>query len=118
VLNFFYGYDYRNDPSSEVPGAAALTGLAAPAQKSSRVLAYPNPLSEWCVISYDLAAGYKKLEITVTDQLGKTMYYSAAAGNASGNFVLDTREWPGGVYIYQVTTDGTTLKADKLIVAH
>jgi hypothetical protein len=79
---------------------------------------YPNPASEWCLISYDLKTKYQNIKVVITDELGKIVYTTSSSSSQTGNIVLDTKSWPAGIYLYQVIADDNLLKSDRIAVSH
>ena len=118
VLNFFYEYDYWIEPDLSKPQQPKNMVSDFPVMMENKINIYPNPGNDWVVIDYEFFMMYEDITLLVTDQLGKFIYSQAIIPDYIGTHVLDTRGWATGVYFYQLTGDGQTIKKDKLVIAH
>lgn len=68
------------------------------------IKAYPNPAANNVLV--EVPEGFEPSSLKVIDPLGKPIVQRKINGS---RFEVDTRSWPKGTYIFQITTSGDTV---------
>ncbi len=68
------------------------------------IKAYPNPAANYVLV--EVPEGFEPSSLKVIDPLGKPIVQRKINGS---RFEVDTRSWPKGTYIFQITTSGDTV---------
>lgn len=72
----------------------------------------PNPANNEVIIHTD---GVSVSMITITDIVGKVVY---TAQSISTNTIINTTQWPNGVYFVKSTTNDSNQSINKLVISH
>lgn len=105
ALCFFYKICYT-DPERVLPvePQSKLHSSLAKTEKSSDIMVFPNPSSQFMVFEYNLGANMNEVKsLVVTDLTGKIIYSAEIKGNI-GQHIWDVRNISGGNYIYNINT--------------
>ncbi len=76
---------------------------------------YPNPAAGSCRIGIPASLKGERLELRVTDMLGRTLLTLRPA-HAAREFVLNTAQLPAGMYHVQLVSGGGATAAGRLVV--
>ena len=82
---------------------------------TTMVATYPNPFTD--LITFEITErdlSYKQLELRVYDVTGRTVW-SGVYGADDTMILVDGREFPKGLLIYQVTIDGSNVENGKVM---
>lgn len=116
ILNFFYGYDYWQEPQFGSLGKPVIsTTDPDPDLQESVVKIYPNPTKDYLTFSYNLTDLHNDLELTIIDIQGREVYSKSLKGR-SGIHTISVEGWANGIYMYRLTGDGKQLHSGKFIV--
>lgn len=75
----------------------------------------PNPSQGTSTLSYQM--GKKETgTLTLFDLTGRLLVNTPLHG--TGSYVLDTYNYPAGVYTYTVSTNGKVIERHKLVIVH
>lgn len=75
----------------------------------------PNPSSNSTTIDYELPKQMNTADLVVFDLKGQEMDRQAI-GSGAGSALVNTTNWPAGVYVYAVVVEGKTLARKKMTV--
>lgn len=80
---------------------------------------YPNPADDRAFVNYDInaQANFNEVKITFYNVLGGMMHDEVLDKDQSKSSIT-TKEWPNGVYLYQLSANGKSLVTKKLLVKH
>jgi hypothetical protein len=80
---------------------------------------YPNPADDRAFVNYDInaQANFNEVKITFYNVLGGMMHDEVLDKDQSKSSI-PTKEWPNGVYLYQLSANGKSLVTKKLLVKH
>lgn len=98
--------------TSIVFSAAEPTGIVEPHVAGSFLIS-PNPAEDVSTVQYDLP-GYEQFTFTVYDLTGRLIYLKKL-DSSNTSFILDTN-WPGGMYIVRMESNGKLLANEKLVI--
>jgi hypothetical protein len=77
---------------------------------------YKTPFKQTTAIRYFVPAGSKNAQLTITDNLGKTVKQIAL--NTKGGIVnIDAVALSSGTYIYTLLIDGKLIESKKMILS-
>ncbi len=76
---------------------------------------YPNPFSDYTIISYQAIPASRSITITVTDALGREVISWSKESN-QGNIIFTGQSLPGGIYFCKMIADGKTVATKKLVI--
>ncbi|MBS1688742.1 MAG: T9SS type A sorting domain-containing protein [Bacteroidetes bacterium] len=93
--------------------AGPLTGIDAITTEIKSISIYPNPLSNWTTIHYDMNAA-QSTGLKVTDVCGTTLLDMTLPPNKN-EFTINAATWQPGIYFYKVLQNGNTLQTGKLL---
>ena len=86
-------------------------------EKNYTTSIYPNPANDYTFVEYKVMSRVDKVQISFFNLLG-TEIESVQTDNASDKIRINTRNWPSGVYFYQLTIDDKKVSTKKFIVNH
>lgn len=75
----------------------------------------PNPSSNSTTIAYELPKQMNNADLVVFDLKGQEMDRQAI-GSGAGAALVNTTNWPAGIYVYAVMVEGRTLARKKMTV--
>lgn len=78
---------------------------------------YPNPADEEAHIDYVLSSQVNEAKITFYNVLGGELK-EETLNKDQRKVSVSTKEWPNGIYLYQLSADGRSLVTKKLLVRH
>lgn len=78
---------------------------------------YPNPADEHADVEYSISSQVSEVKITFYNILGSEIKESFLEKDQR-RARISTKEWPNGIYLYQLTADGKSLVTKKLLVRH
>ncbi|MFN3782623.1 MAG: T9SS type A sorting domain-containing protein [Spirosomataceae bacterium] len=90
---------------------------ASTSEKSYTTSIYPNPANDYTFVEYKVMSRVDKVQISFFNLLG-TEVESVQTDAASDKIRINTRNWPSGVYFYQLTLDDKKVSTKKFIVNH
>jgi hypothetical protein len=104
------------EESSELPELNLVN-----AQKNPAVVlgAFPNPTAQRAIISFEIPANEKQVQLEVLNMNGKVLevlYRGEAAANQEYRFEFDGSNLSSGIYIYRLTTE-SSINVNKLMLA-
>ncbi len=119
VLCFHYQicYDSNGQPKSDyvrLPKNAPEEIL----EKLNTIAVYPNPTDQYTTIEYALLKAVEETRINIYDITGRIIESRAIGKNYNGQVLLDTRKYPNGLVIFEITQDGEKVSDGKFIVSH
>lgn len=77
----------------------------------------PNPLSQKATVSYSLADDATLAYLSITDANGKVVG-TFTLSKGSSEQVIDTSNFPAGIYQYSIITDGKLIDSKQMLVIH
>jgi hypothetical protein len=86
--------------------------------KGIDLILYPNPTSDFLNIKFKLTKHVSKYEIKATDVTGKTVYEHETSVTKTTEQVIDTRTWQNGIYIIQISSDGSIMASGIAQIIH
>ena len=86
-------------------------------EKSYTTSIYPNPANDYTFVEFKVMTRVDKVQISFFNLLG-TEIESIHTEAASDKVRINTRNWPSGVYFYQLTLDDKKVTTKKFIVNH
>jgi plastocyanin len=110
-------YDYQCDPHAAMgmTGKITVTPISSVSEAgAAQAAVFPNPAHDFVVFEFeqDLEPGSTLL---VFDMAGREMTRLALSGSGAR---LETGNWTGGVYLYQVFKEKSLLDAGQVIIQH
>ena len=80
---------------------------------------YPNPADDFAQIKYDISSqsNFTEVKISFYNVLGG-MVHDEVLDKDQTKSSISTKEWPNGVYLYQLSANGKSLVTKKLLVRH
>lgn len=121
LLKAVYGNFDESCPETSVAPSGRGGGMTTHTEEDiSRAMglsvkANPNPSNTWIVVDCTLPEGFNDAVITLTNSLGLTVYTQTVHG-LQGQYVIDTRELPVGVYVLTIRCEDHSL-TEKVVVA-
>ena len=86
-------------------------------EKNYTTSIYPNPANDYTFVEYKIMSRVDKVQISFFNLLG-TEIESIHTDVVSDKIRINTRNWPSGVYFYQLTIDDKKVSTKKFIVNH
>ncbi len=81
--------------------------------KSLSVKVYPNPSAGWIEIELLHEMDKAKAELDIFDLTGKRIFHNSGVGHP-----IDVRTIPNGIYALSITSEGTIIGQQRLILQH
>lgn len=78
---------------------------------------YPNPANDYALLQYTMSSDVKDAKISLYNVLGATVK-EYSLNRQSPPLRVDTRQFPNGVYFYQLTVEGQKVATKKLLIRH
>ena len=83
--------------------------------KEDNIECYPNPAKEWVIFKWETTAAENSIIITVANSLSSIITTIITDGTV-GEKILDTNEWPIGIYYYKAEKNGQLVKNGKFVI--
>jgi len=93
--------------------AGPLTGIDVITTNVKGISIYPNPMSGWTAIHFDINTT-QKTSVEITDVCGKNLLDMSSSPDKN-ELIINTSTWQPGVYFYKVLQNGNTLQTGKLL---
>jgi len=118
ILKFAYGYEeyecqYISDPSTMK--AKEIGHFDTNHTFGMAILVTPNPAATWAHFTYTLPHDATDGILIISDITGKTLETMEVQGNR-GSKLWDTRKLPKGVYLYTLTSAGSS-ETGKIVIS-
>lgn len=114
-----YVYDFSTIPVSVSTSIYSIPGVPYSVNEIDSGIrlknAFPNPANSFITIPYELNQTSENASIIIYNELGIEMYRRNIVPK-SNNLRLNTRQFPKGVYFYQIETNGYSSPSKKIIV--
>jgi len=78
---------------------------------------FPNPADDHADINFNISSQVSEAKITFYNILGSEMKEEILERDQR-KARISTKDWPNGIYLYQLTADGRSLVTKKLLVRH
>lgn len=80
---------------------------------------YPNPADDFAQVKYDISSqgNFSEVKISFYNVLGG-MVHDELLDKDQNKTSISTKDWPNGVYLYQLSANGKSLVTKKLLVRH
>ena len=124
ILNFFYGYNFEDEPilPELAPALRTMqtdsteqTAKEEPIVSTPQLTVNPNPAKSWVKFTYNLA-GTDKAELLISDVNGKTLYTTALTTNA-GELIWEVpNNFSAGIYFAVLKCRGQSPLVQKFVI--
>jgi hypothetical protein len=84
--------------------------------KESYIKLYPNPAKNYIVAEYDINECSCDGSLLFYDSTGK-LKFKIVLDAQKNDFIINTKDWTEGIYLYNFTSDDQHLQSGKLIIA-
>lgn len=78
---------------------------------------FPNPADDHADINFNISSQVNEVKITFYNILGSEVKEEVLEKEQRKSRIT-TKDWPNGIYLYQLTADGRSLVTKKLLVRH
>ncbi|MDI9876293.1 T9SS type A sorting domain-containing protein [Flectobacillus rivi] len=78
---------------------------------------FPNPADDHADINFNISSQVSEAKITFYNILGSEVKEEILEKDQRKSRI-STKDWPNGIYLYQLTADGRSLVTKKLLVRH
>lgn len=78
---------------------------------------FPNPANDHTKVDYVVASGMTQAKLSFFNALGNPVG-DFSLDRSEHRLLINTSQWPNGMYFYQLSLDGRTLATKKLLVRH
>jgi hypothetical protein len=83
--------------------------------KEDNIECYPNPAKEWVIFKWETISSENSIIITIANTLSSIITTINTDGTI-GEKILDTNEWPIGIYYYKAEKNGQVVKTGKFVI--
>lgn len=78
---------------------------------------YPNPADEYAYLDYSVSAQVNEVKVTFYNIFGSEIK-EETLDKDQRKLRVSIKDWPNGIYLYQLSADGKSLVTKKLLVRH
>ncbi len=78
---------------------------------------YPNPADEYAYLDYSVSSQVNEVKVTFYNIFGSEIK-EETLDKDQRKLRVSIKDWPNGIYLYQLSADGKSLVTKKLLVRH